>query len=279
MKRAHPRASAGRAKPARTQPPPRSVRRPSQSEFSIDELARAGGSTVRNVRAYQDRGLLPPPERRGRRGIYTQAHLARLRLIGRLLERGYTLANIAELIAAWEQGRDLRQLMGLESELTRPWSNETPGSISLIELARAFGGNYRPSDLARAIELGIVERDGLRFRVPSPKMLAVGAEIVDMGIPLRELLDIVGGLRRNVERVADELVQVAVKSIDRYGDGQLPPAEDVPRLAAMIGRLRPLADKAIESEVSRAMERALSRFLGERMAQILDHLPQHRGPR
>lgn len=246
-----------------------------QSEFSIDELARAGNSTVRNVRAYQDRGLLPPPQRRGRNGIYTQDHLARLRLIGRLLERGYTLANIAELIAAWEQGRDLYQLMGLESQLTRPWSDETPVTISLIELGKAFGSNYRPSDLARALELGIVERDGLRFRVPSPKMLAVGSEIVKMGIPLRELLNIVGGLRKNVERVADELIQVAVQSIDRYGDG-LPPAEDVPRLAGMIGRLRPLADKAIESEVSRAMERALSRFLGDRLAQVLDHLPQHR---
>lgn len=246
-----------------------------QSEFSIDELARAGNSTVRNVRAYQDRGLLPPPQRRGRNGIYTQDHLARLRLIGRLLERGYTLANIAELIAAWEQGRDLYQLMGLESQLTRPWSDETSATISLIELGKAFGSNYRPSDLARALELGIVERDGMRFRVPSPKMLAVGSEIVRMGIPLRELLNIVGGLRKNVERVADELIQVAVQSIDRYGDG-LPPAEDVPRLAGMIGRLRPLADKAIESEVSRAMERALSRFLGDRLAQVLDHLPQHR---
>lgn len=272
MKKAPTKAATA---PAKRATPRAASRGTPQSEFSIDELARAGNSTVRNVRAYQDRGLLPPPQRRGRNGIYTQDHLARLRLIGRLLERGYTLANIAELIAAWEQGRDLYQLMGLESQLTRPWSDETSATISLIELAKAFGGNYRPSDLARALELGIVERDGLRFRVPSPKMLAVGSEIVKMGIPLRELLNIVGGLRKNVERVADELIQVAVQSIDRYGDG-LPPAEDVPRLAGMIGRLRPLADKAIESEVSRAMERALSRFLGDRLAQVLDHLPQHR---
>lgn len=271
-------------KPAKTAAAPKraaprqAARGAAQSEFSIDELARAGSSTVRNVRAYQDRGLLPPPQRRGRNGVYTQDHLARLRLIGRMLERGYTLANIAELIAAWEEGRDLQQLMGLESQLTRPWSDEASTNISIVALAKAFGGTYRPSDLARALELGIVERDGLRFRVPSPKMLAVGSEIVAMGIPLRELLNIVGGLRRNVERVADELIQVAVQSIDRYGDG-LPPAEDVPRLAAMIGRLRPLADKAIESEVSRAMERALSRFLGDRLAQVVDHLPQQRNPK
>ena len=55
-------------------------------EFSIDALARETGSTVRNIRAYQDRGLLPPPERRGRKGIYNDAHLSRLRIINRLLE-------------------------------------------------------------------------------------------------------------------------------------------------------------------------------------------------
>jgi DNA-binding transcriptional MerR regulator len=243
-----------------------------KTEFSIDELARAGSSTVRNVRAYQDRGLLPPPERRGRVGIYTQEHLARLRLINRLLERGYTLANISELVAAWQQGRELHQVLGLESELTRPWSDEAPVKMSAIELAKVFHGNFRPSDLARAVELGILEREGLHFRVPSPKMLSVGAEVIKLGVPLRDLLDIIGGLRKNVENVANELIKVAVKRVDRYGDGKLPPSEEVPRLAKLIGRLRPLADRAIESEVSRAMERALNRFLGDRLAEVLDHL-------
>ena len=35
-------------------------------EVTIDELARLTGATVRNIRAYQSRGLLPPPEIRAR---------------------------------------------------------------------------------------------------------------------------------------------------------------------------------------------------------------------
>jgi len=84
-------------------------------EYRIDELARLAGTTVRNVRAYQDRGLLPPPRRSGRVGLYTRQHLARLELITRLLERGYTLANIGELISAWEAGTDVAGLLGLEA--------------------------------------------------------------------------------------------------------------------------------------------------------------------
>src|SRR3954471_18150654 len=48
--------------------------------LSIDELARAGGSSVRNVRLYQERGLLPKPRRHGRRALYDKTHLDRLKL-------------------------------------------------------------------------------------------------------------------------------------------------------------------------------------------------------
>src|SRR5579862_7107656 len=95
-------------------------------EYRIDELARLGETTVRNIRAYQDRGLLPPPRRAGRVGLYGPAHLARLRLIGQLLRRGYGLSNIAELLGAWEGGQDLADLLGLEAALTEPWGEQSP---------------------------------------------------------------------------------------------------------------------------------------------------------
>ena len=62
------------------------------AEYRIDDLARASGVLVRNVRYYQDSGMLPQPRRRGRVASYSDAHLARLRL----LNRGYTAANIVE---------------------------------------------------------------------------------------------------------------------------------------------------------------------------------------
>ena len=48
------------------------------SEYRIDDLARAAGTTVRNVRVYQDRDLLPPPRRQGRRAIYSDAQKRKL---------------------------------------------------------------------------------------------------------------------------------------------------------------------------------------------------------
>jgi len=54
-------------------------------EYRIDDLARAAGTTTRNVRVYRDRGLLPPPLRIGRIAIYNDTHLTRLRLITSML--------------------------------------------------------------------------------------------------------------------------------------------------------------------------------------------------
>src|ERR1700733_13493317 len=86
-----------------------------RNEYTVDDLARVADSTVRNVRAYQDRGLLAPPEKRGRVGVYDDTHVARLKLINHLLARGYTLANIQDLIMAVDEGHDLRSILGLES--------------------------------------------------------------------------------------------------------------------------------------------------------------------
>src|SRR5947209_5281538 len=63
-------------------------RRVSRRQYRVDDLARAAGTTVRNVRAYQERGLLDPPRREGRVAYFDDSHLARLKLITSMLDRG-----------------------------------------------------------------------------------------------------------------------------------------------------------------------------------------------
>jgi DNA-binding transcriptional MerR regulator len=252
---------------------------PTHAEYTIDQLARAANNTVRNVRAYQDRGLLPPPQRRGRTGIYTEAHLARLRVIGQMLERGYTLANIAELIEAWESGQDIGQLLGLESALTHPWSEELPVYYTMPELVRIFGKGLTPTEVGRAIgkatELDVLRLEGLRYRAPRPQLIRAGEQLVAMGIPLTELLDVLRMLRGNVDRVANEIVQLALKYV--FADfihGRLPPASEIGPLAETVWKLRPLADLAVNAEVSRAMEKAVNQYLGDVLSHIYEHLPR-----
>ncbi|MET9943075.1 MerR family transcriptional regulator, partial [Streptomyces halstedii] len=79
----------------------------------MEELAKEAGITVRTLRFYRERGLIPPPRREGRIAWYDDHHLARLRTIAGLLERGHTLNGIADLAATFESGRDVAEVLGL----------------------------------------------------------------------------------------------------------------------------------------------------------------------
>ncbi len=239
------------------------------AEYRIDDLARAGGTTVRNVRSYQDKGLLPPPRREGRTGIYSEIHLARLRLIGKLLERGYTLGNISELLAAWEKGQDIAQLIGLESAITSPFSTEVPTYITLDQLNRFFGTAADTSALQMAVQLGILEIEKDRLKVLSPRLLQAGAELARAGLPLHMLLLQVGELRADVNRIAVRFVNLVLDQVfNQYGEDRLPPRAEVPRLAELVRRLRPMAQTVVEVELARALENVVGSVLSDRLARV-----------
>lgn len=240
-----------------------------RNEYTVDELARVTDTTVRNVRAYQDRGLLAPPEKRGRVGVYDDTHASRLKLINHLLARGYTLANIQDLIMAVDEGHDLRSILGLETAIGGRWSRERPKKYSLIELLQMFGDKASPSALGKAVDLGLLERDGLSFVSGSPTALAAGATMAKEGIPLADLLDAVGIARPHFNAVAKALVDLVVRQLDRYEAGALPPPADVPALVEAIWRVRPLAMVLVESEMNRALEDASGDYLGDRVAGIM----------
>jgi len=80
----------------------------------IDETAHVAGVTARNMRAYQSLGLLRPPRLAGRVGLYDRGHLQRLRAIGHLQARGFSLAGIKDLFDAFDRGETLGTVLGLD---------------------------------------------------------------------------------------------------------------------------------------------------------------------
>ena len=242
-----------------------------EREHSVDELARIARTTVRNIRAYQDRGLLPPPLRRGRRGVYTDAHLARTQLILQLLERGYSLGNIAELLRAWESGRDLEGILGIEAAVAAPFSNEMP--LELEE--RVAHANFGKELVAAALELGLIERTSTGYRVPSPRTLHAGAALIAAGVPWREVLVMLRTVRADLEHVANKLVAVVVEHLlGGQAATKLPKGTDLSRLATAIWKLRPLAADVVNAELARALEVAARDQLGHRLDNVIATLPR-----
>jgi DNA-binding transcriptional MerR regulator len=229
----------------------------------VAELAELSGTSVRNIRVYQDRGLLPPPRRQGRIGLYGPLHLERLRLIGRLLERGYTFATIRELLHASASGHDLDEVLGLEGTIAAPYTREPPERLTLAELRDRIGAEVDPDLVQRSVALGLLEPgDGEQFVVPSPRLLAAGIDLVRAGIPLSFVLDLAELLREDMTRVAQQVMGGVVSLL--LADIDL---DDSPqtrrRLADTVAGLRPHAQRTVDAMLTMAMDRESRRLLDQ----------------
>ncbi|OON79306.1 MerR family transcriptional regulator [Streptomyces tsukubensis] len=234
----------------------------------MEELAHRSGATVRTIRGYQDRGLLPRPERRGRANLYGQPHLARLLRIADLLDRGYSLASIKELLDAWDNGRGLGGVLGLAAEVDGPWSDEEEGLVTRDELTERFGGRLAESALADAIELGILDRvpgRDDRFRVPSPQELAVAVELHAAGVQLSAVAGHLRELRGQVEHIASRFLEFTSEHVfARCPSHRAPTDAEADEAATLVRRLRPLAQHTVDAELARAMRLFARRQLRER---------------
>src|SRR5215469_14570659 len=121
--------------------------------LTIDDLARQVQLPVRTIREYHTMRLLPPPERRGRLGLYGSRHVKRLQLIARLQQRGYSLAGIRDLLAAWESGTGLSTLLGVDEGRTA--MDEAPLLLTRQELFQRLPA-LDPATLGRARQVGLV---------------------------------------------------------------------------------------------------------------------------
>lgn len=239
---------------------------PAGAVYRIDDLAHRSGTTVRTIRAYQDRGLLPSPDRRGRANVYSDAHLTRLRQIADLLDRGYTLASIKELLDAWDTGRGLGGILGLAAEVEGPWTDEKAVRISRAELAERFGGAPDETAVADAVDLGVLvpvpDEENL-FLVPSPQELAVAAELHAAGVPLSAIGGHLRELRGQVEHIATRFLEFTTEHVFAHAIGKhQPPTEaDAVETAALVRRLKPLAQQTVDAELARAMRLFATRQL------------------
>ncbi|WP_406338810.1 MerR family transcriptional regulator [Streptomyces sp. NBC_01620] len=257
----------------------------SAAEYRIEDLAHASGATVRTIRAYQDRGLLPTPERRGRANVYGDTHLARLRQIADLLDRGYTLASIKELLEAWDAGRGLGGVLGLVAEVHGPWTDEQADRISRDELNRRFGGTQDDQAVAEAVELGVLEPIPGRpdeFLVPSPQELAVAVELHGAGVPLTAISGHLRELRGQVEHIASRFLEFTTEHVFARYLGHRPPTDaDAAEAAELVRRLRPLAQQTVDAELARAMRTFATRHLQHHLGADtpLDSAPAAGEPR
>ena len=172
-------------------------------EYRVEELAQSAGVRVDTLRFYQARGLLPPPERRGRVAVYGPPHRERLERIRELQREGFTLAQI---------GRILERETGGDGELLTALARERVGERTLSRAELASESRV-PEALLQAVEAaGLIEPvrvDGEeRFGESELEMIRVAMTLLESGFPLHELLGHAVGHAEHVQRLCDASVEL-----------------------------------------------------------------------
>src|SRR4029079_14995022 len=122
--------------------------------LTLDALTNRVGMSVRNVRFYTTKGLIPPPIRRGRSGYYTPDHIARLELVRELQSHGFTRAAIEKYVAGIPSDATPEDI-ALHRTMLAPWQAEMPVEMTKTELAQRTGRRLTDEDLATLSALGI----------------------------------------------------------------------------------------------------------------------------
>jgi DNA-binding transcriptional MerR regulator len=242
---------------------------PDDSGMTIEDLAREAGTATSTVRMYQARGLLPPPERRGRVGYYDAGHLARLRLIAQLQEEGFSLASIKQLTDAWESGRSLDDVLGLEAQITGAWDEEEPIRLEPERYAELFGDQVvSPENFQRAVEMDLVTIEDGQIIVRSPKLLEIGTELARIGVPVDEALDELEVLQGLASSIADRFTKVFERNMwSKFVEDGLP-AGEVRALTESIKRLGLLAESVVDVALRRALRLKATEFFVEQAARL-----------
>src|SRR3954453_5343668 len=225
-------------------------------EMTIDELARESGMTVRNIRAYQSRGLLPPPEVRARTGFYGPEHLARLKLVAEMRAEGMNLRTIKRVLDGVPSAEGM---LGFGQALLDAFNTEEPEIWTAEDVASRFGP-IDASIVRRAEKLGILVPLGDdRYEVPSPTLMRAGQELVELGVPLEAPFAVADNVPRHTRSIAQAFVRLFTEQVLGTTAPKRHSPEDWVRFQAALERLQPLAGDVVRVMFAQTMTRAVER--------------------
>ncbi len=218
--------------------------------LTLDELTNRIGMSVRNVRFYTTKGLIPPPIRRGRSGYYTPDHVARLELVRELQSHGFTLAAIEKYVAGIPSDATPEDI-ALHRTMLAPWQSEMPAEMTRTELAKRTGRKLSDEDLATLCALGIVQPASRgRFQV-AVSQLTVGMGLLDLGFPTAAATASAEVYADHGRQIAEELYEVFRTMVwPAYKEAGISPD----RLQEIIERLKPLSIASLVAAYESAMD-------------------------
>lgn len=177
-------------------------------ELTIDHLAQRVAMTARNIREWQTLGLVPPPERRGRVGVYSGEHVAVIERVKQLRTQGLSLDVIRKLID--RSSASETEVRRLATQVLSPFASAQPANMRRTELTERLG-DAADAALSR---LGLVaDVDDATVAVRDTAMLTEIEALVAAGISLHRLVDALVEITRHQHEIAELILQTYVDDV------------------------------------------------------------------
>ncbi|MBC3189902.1 MerR family transcriptional regulator [Pseudonocardia sp. C8] len=231
---------------------------PTESDelLTVDQLAERTGVSVRTIRFYAGKGLLPAPRLRGRTGLYDAAHRARLELISELSGLGFTLAAIEKQLARVPLDAGPEEL-ALQRALLTPWIPERDEEIGHAELDRRAGRALTDDDLTALEDLGALTRLEGSVRVHGEASLATALEALDSGLPPELWQRAHAVIEKHTAALAEDLMALFQDEVLQPYRDRGRPAGERRRLAAALARLKPITVQGVVATFGREVNRTI----------------------
>ncbi|TQR88283.1 MerR family transcriptional regulator [Mycobacterium hodleri] len=218
-------------------------------EYRLGELSELSGVSVRNIRAYRERGLLDAPRREGRSAYYDDRHLTQLGTINELLRKGYTSAHIAEFLSSMRQGHDLADILGLQQAVFGP-PGPTPTAAVDIDADGV--------EAQRLVYYGLAEVvDGrLTLVDPSIAKVVVGAE--EQLRYVQTILRVADGVSEQLDQLAKSVVESLEQSLLDGDTGRVTPRGGGDQQRRVATDYRTLGRRVVTDRLENALRRYLT---------------------
>lgn len=217
--------------------------------ITLEELTARVGETVRNVRFYTSRGLIPPPIRQGRSGYYTRDHLARLQLVKELQAHGFTLAAIEKYLARIPADARPDEI-AVHRVTLQPWLVEQSQTVTLEQLAEAAGRPLAEAELERLQALDVIaDLPGEKFLLRANR-LSTALPLLDLEMPVEVMASCNEIYARHGRAMAEELLKVFQRLLwPAYRTGEL----SADQLVRILEAFQPTSVTALVEAFSHAM--------------------------
>ncbi len=239
------------------------------ADMTVDTLSARTGVSVRNMRAYQTAGLLPPPRLKGRLGLYGQAHQGKLELVRDLRQQGFRLDAIKGMLDKTPEGAWPEYSLISELFSTTFFTVETPKRKALSDMAAHWSTPATSEQKERLTQNGLYRRIGPDdVEVLSPTLERIGIQLAELNVPLDTVLDLQDQLIKHTRIIAQTYVEQVFLSLAKNVTHKAEGAKTTPidarvmqSLTALFERLRPLAIGSISAAFPVVLQQEFDRSI------------------